>query len=247
VNPSKLISLIGLILCSSKAMASPKISWDLTRLSESSIVGTSRTKQITFTSSEVLENVDVRISPELAPFLSTVPSSFQRIQAGVPQTLTLIFSVPKQTPDTTFFGTIHLKRDQATISRPLPVVLGTEEPNAITIPSTVALPSTDRIESIAGPGSVQFVADEIDIIFRENTTPEQVLHVVSAINGRFLGSIPEDNLFQIQVQSGSYGELSALIALVQYTQKSSWRSITISVQSLKRQTISVSPSLMDRS
>jgi Tol biopolymer transport system component len=211
----RFINILGLLivifLLPSETSAAPPITWSQEYVSQPAIVGTVVTREISFTSSRALSNVRVRVVPELAPFVSTSPSIFDFVPAGEPQLLTIFFTIPKGTPVETLDGVIQIKEGNDTVARPLAVQVETLVATATDIPSTLSQPSPDRIVTSPDSEEVIFVKDEISIFFKEGTPASEVIGLVSAFGGVFLGSLPEVNYYQVQVAQEGYDDLSVII------------------------------------
>jgi len=105
----------------------PPISWNPSQVVEQVAQGATKSTEISFTSTQNLTNVAVRIVPELQPYVSATPSSFSSISPGTQVTITLTFSAPTNAPLGTFEGIIQLKngtgKSNKTYTQPLPVTL----------------------------------------------------------------------------------------------------------------------------
>lgn len=108
------------------AEAAPPIAWTPTSINE--VVGQGQTKTVTasFTSSQKLTNVVVRVVPELQPFVQVSPASFSSIAKGQTATVNITFSASATAQLGTATGTIQLRSGSGapkTFARPLPVEL----------------------------------------------------------------------------------------------------------------------------
>jgi len=212
--PTKLLLLALLVFLTYGTPAKPPINWNPSSVSQTVLIGTTSSVEVTFTAAQPLSNVSVRVVPELAAFIAVSPSEYSAIPADVPQTITLLFSVPKGTPIETLVGAIQLRGEGGINPKPLPVILQTRAASSTEIPATVALPSADRIDSVAGPESVEFVNDEIDVFVKPGTEQSEVISLAVQIGGSFLGSIPEDRMYQIEIGQLSFQGLTGILNLV---------------------------------
>jgi hypothetical protein len=87
-----LIALAVIVLIPSPAPAQPVISWVPESLNETVLAGETKTVSVSFTTSEDLGAVGIRVVPELEPYVTTNPTSFTSITAG--QTINLDISLP---------------------------------------------------------------------------------------------------------------------------------------------------------
>jgi hypothetical protein len=117
-----LLALAAILLTPSPAPAAPTISWTPSALIGEVARGHSKTVAVSFTSAETVNNVEVRVVPELQPYVQVNPSVFAVIPAGQPRTLNVTFSASSSSQLGTFDGTIQL-RQRNNLARPLPVTV----------------------------------------------------------------------------------------------------------------------------
>ena len=214
IRPVVVFVAVVLVSLFSASAANSQISWTPANLSHNALIGTSPSTQTSFVSSVALNNVQLRVVPELAPFVSVSPLSFTSIPAGVPQNVSITFNIPNGTQAQLRDGAIHLIAglgNGKTYARPLPVSLNIKEATSFEIPVGVALPSGDRIITEQGLEGNLFVKDEIDIFFKEDTSQNDIINLVSQINGKILGSIADENFYQVQVNQEGFINLSNII------------------------------------
>lgn len=110
----------------------------------------------TFISNIKLKNVDLRVVPELQPFVSVEPKYFESIEANTPCEVTVHFSVPHGTYPGLYDGTIHLKvGNNKTFPQTLKVDLSIFYEN-VSIPSTTKVlgeSTTQYLSSVSTDGS----------------------------------------------------------------------------------------------
>jgi len=162
---------------------------------------------ITFTCERELNNVKLKVVPELASLVSVTPSSFEKIASGTVQTVKVTFAVPKNTAVQTLRGTISVKEGFKTIARPLPVVLNTQVATATEVPQSIALPSNDRIDTVPNEDSMPFVTDEITIVTKDGVSQDVIMQLVSQFDAVFFGSVPEIGFYQIVVREEGFENL----------------------------------------
>lgn len=106
--------------------SSPIITWTPASVSQTILAGESITIPVSFTSSEDLTNVEVRVVPELMPYVTISPTSFINIsKSSTVQLEVILSSDPVQLPDT-MEGTLQLRSvgdPRRVYSQPLPITL----------------------------------------------------------------------------------------------------------------------------
>jgi hypothetical protein len=147
--------------------------------------------------------------------LFTSPAIYDSVPAGEPQSLTVVFSIPKGTPLVTLRASILLEAPGRIIEPPFRMTVETKRATATEIPPDIALPSPDRIVTSPQSDQVIFVKDEIDIYFQTGVTQSAVTALVSQIGGVILGSIGEINFYQVQVLQEGFDNITELITTVE--------------------------------
>jgi hypothetical protein len=106
------------------AEAVPTFSWNPRSVSEVIGQGQTKTIQVSFTASEDVSDVVVRVVPELGPYLTVSPTAFAHLVAGEATSLGLTVTL-RATPEFGLIrGTVQLRNKRgATLSRPLSVTL----------------------------------------------------------------------------------------------------------------------------
>jgi Tol biopolymer transport system component len=204
-----------------------QVSWTPSSIKPSALIGTVSTVQVTFVSRTPLPPVRVWVVPELAPYVSAVPSEFPAVPANTLSTVTLVVTAPKSATPQTVNGTVHLvdyTDTRETFARPLAVTLSLRQPTATTIPARLATPSPDRIVTVSG---VTYIANEIEIFFRPDADIAEVQRVAGSIDGTFLGSLPVERMYQVAVRQSSLIDLDLLA-----TQLESLSSVQLAVPNL---------------
>ena len=122
----RLILLVAALMV--PVSASAQVSWEPAQLSQPAFNGSVSFSTITFTSEVALSGVTLWVTPELAPYVSTEPTRFETVPAGIPQTVTLVVRIPPATVPRWRDGSIHLQVGAKTIARPMPVRLAIQPP-----------------------------------------------------------------------------------------------------------------------
>ena len=123
---SGLIIVVVIMWFPSEGLATPRITWTRNKISETVSPQQTKSVFVSFTSSEKIYNVIVRIDPEVQPYLRIKPRMFSFIKARSVIHLTLTISAPVGAPFGTFNGTIQLKstgKSAKTYAKPLPITL----------------------------------------------------------------------------------------------------------------------------
>lgn len=116
------VILIAVILFfPSSSPATSVIKWTPASITETISPGGSKVINVSFTSSEDIDNVTVRVVPELEPFIQVEPTSFSQIAIGQTVNLDIILSAGQDSPLGTFDGTVQLRAGSNTMAKPLPV------------------------------------------------------------------------------------------------------------------------------
>ena len=215
------LSLLLIVLATGSfpAIAKPRIDWSAASISQVLIRGTATLQQITFTTSEKLSTVTVDVTPGLARFVSVSPSSFDGVPSGEHRLITVTFNIPENTSSQIIEGTIHIRDGRNTIAQPLGVTLQTAVPSLTDIPTSVALPSSDRIVSLPQDSNLSFVKDELNLFVKPGVTPDQVRALVASVGGTFLGSEPDIGFYQIEIPQEGFEQLATAIGqFSQHTQ-----------------------------
>jgi hypothetical protein len=117
--------LAVIIFTPSQAPAEPTINWTPSSVNQTILAGKTQRLSVSFTASENVSNVNVRVVPELVPYVQASPAVFANIAKGQPVTLGLTISSPATSLPGIFQGTIQLKNgtgaNAKTFARPLPV------------------------------------------------------------------------------------------------------------------------------
>lgn len=94
--------------------------------------------------------------------------------------------------------------------RALKIIVNVKEPSAEEIPGEIALPNFNRIEEDLAIGQ-NYVKDEIIVKFKDGTSETIIKQIVRDIDGVFIGSLKELEIYQLQVSVADFNELDQKI------------------------------------
>lgn len=204
---------IRLQLKSSSTSSQPEITWAPNSITESIPAGQSKTITLSFQASRDLDNVALRVVPELQPFIQVVPQIFPQISGGQNITVKAIISVPSLLPPEAIQGTLQLRSlndTQYTIARPLPVTLNvvwTSYQNSqlgfgVSVPpSFISKQSTDpvvkQVVFLKPPGSSE---GDVMVLVKFSNLP-QGLSLAQAIQA---GGIDAGSIDQVTIGGRTY-------------------------------------------
>ena len=189
-----LVVFAVIVLTPSPAPAQPVISWVPELVNETVLAGETKTVTVSFTASEDLGAVEVRVVPELEPYVTTNPTSFQSIVAGQAVNLDVTFSAPADSLPKVVEGTIQIRnvgRPPRTFARPLPVAttVFTGEPFD-------TLPDPDKL--VEDNGEV-YPVNQILVLLRTDLGIDSAKSIASEINAVIVGFTPSANLYLMEV------------------------------------------------
>jgi hypothetical protein len=101
----------------------PKITWSTTSVNIILSPGETTGRDLTFTSSQALQNVQIAAVPKITPFLTIQPSSFSSVPANQEQSVRLTFVIPAGAAFGIYDGTIHLRAGGGTLPKTVKVVV----------------------------------------------------------------------------------------------------------------------------
>lgn len=109
----------------------PTINWQPSKINVETFKGAGRIVDVQFTSSETIDGVELFIVPEIRPYIKILDRSFSsHINADEINSLRLLFSIPNNIPLIFIEGTIHLRQNNKTISKPLPITINILDPTS---------------------------------------------------------------------------------------------------------------------
>ena len=178
--------------------AATTVSWSTTTVSSSVLAGTMKATAVSFTASQDLSNVDVRVVRELQPFVVITPSHFDFIAKNTTSSVTLVVSVSENTAAAAYAGTVQLRSSTGShrlLPQPLPVSVVVQTPSSATIPNGVSLPSSDRFTT--DQTGVNYARNEIIVFVTPAARQDQVMSLAERFGASFLGHDAGLNFYQL--------------------------------------------------
>ncbi len=121
-----LLSLFSLFVSTGFAK-NGKVQWSQKKVEISGKPGDSFSMNVQFESDKDLSNASLWVVPELQPFISVTPSDFPTIDAGSTYPVSIDVSIPEDSEEGSYEGTIHLG-DGYTVPSGLKVTLAVKQP-----------------------------------------------------------------------------------------------------------------------
>ena len=192
-----LLAALTLLLLAGQAYAQPTITWNPKKVEHVIGLGQSANDnvEVTFVSTTALSSVSLSVVPTLAPFVRVEPTVLPSVQAGTPYTVTLRFVIPPGSLQGIYSGTLHIRLNNATLARPLPVTLTVDYGDNVVPPTTKVLDDreTDHLRNVSPNGSsllfdvlppslVSLTEDDVIVIGVSALTPRGLLRRVSDIS-----------------------------------------------------------------
>ena len=194
--------LLFICLTSVSVYAKPNLSWSAESLNVEVLNGTVVVKEVSFVSANAIADLSFKISarPELASLIDIVQLTPGPVVAGGEIQLALIFTIPRNTPDGEYPGTLHIRDGKRTIARPLKIRLSVVAASASYVPVGFSEPILERIVTDPTAG-VRYVVDEATVLLKENANFSAFAQAVSIHGGVIYGSDPELGLYQVRFPS----------------------------------------------
>lgn len=175
-------------LFSAPSTAAPAVNWSPSSVTENILVGKTKTLPVSFIASKALNNVVVRVVPELQPFVQVEPSTLGNIAKGQRVNLNIFISVPLESPPEPVEGTIQLRSGsppKKVFARPLPVTLTIS--GAAIGPEGGTVSAADGSSVTLQPGAISYkaVLDIEQAPSSEIVAPLGDLELVSAVKITF--------------------------------------------------------------
>jgi hypothetical protein len=121
--------LLAIVLSNSSLAiaAAPKIEW-MPREIAVTLSEQNPTDSVlaTFTSSTALDQITLEVVPGLSDFVTVEPALIQNVQAGVPHTVALDFSLPPGTEPGVYEGVVHVRSGRRTLPETLKIRITVE-------------------------------------------------------------------------------------------------------------------------
>ena len=185
----------------------PPISWSAKHVNRLMFPGLQSRELVSFTSSLNLNAVALDVVPELRPFVTVQPASFDQITAGRAYQVAITISVPRTVPPgSTSSGTIRLVYGRSTIPLPLSVTLRVE------ISGTSPIEPSSLVTDING---LQFPVNQLLIMLPPSANRETADGLAALVAGSIVGFASGSNTYQILVSATTAQELETKIAILQ--------------------------------
>jgi hypothetical protein len=143
------------------------ISWDPDRIGQTLALGLTKGLKVTFISGERMKDVDLRIVPELQPYISVTPNHFATIDPDTPYEVNVNITVPEDNQSGLYQGTIHLRSISKTYPQTLKVELNIVDlmEGAVWPSDTPIETTTMTYETDAGPIEIEAVKGRVIVLF----------------------------------------------------------------------------------
>lgn len=203
--------LLVLLAAVTPLNAATSISWSSGALSVPILRGTTRIVRVSFTASQDFRGLDLRIVPELQPFLRVSPSHYDSVAKNTTTSVELLFSVAESTAARTYNGTVQVRisSGSAGLPSPLSIALVVNNPSFAAIPGSTSLPSLDRFTN--DPSGINYAKDEIVVFVDPAATQDQVSSLAARFGAEFLGHDDELNFYQLLLQFPTLDDAMQLI------------------------------------
>lgn len=161
----------------------PPIAWTPDHLVVALAPGETKGVQATATVRSTVPATVAEVVPALAPYVSVSPGAMGAVNAGSQVQFTVTFSVASGTPFQTVEGTLHLRADDNTVARPLPITINiwqryTDPGGLFTLPyppdlvasgppGGLSLATIDRAQLMTDPEEVE-ARPEISVVTLPN-------------------------------------------------------------------------------
>lgn len=199
------------------ALAKPSVSWEPSKLQVTAVNASTSTVEVSFTAEKDLNDVVVRVVPELSPYVSVEPAELGDIERGSTHSLTLLLTVPPETEAQLLDGTIQLRqgtKPAKVYAKPLPVELELDRLPFAQTPSGLTVSYPERLRAVPAE-----TLSEDKILFFENLERSHPPLMISEYPLRFTDvkkqiasefAIAPSSLVQIDVSPLTfyYGEFS---------------------------------------
>jgi len=129
-------AIIGVLTLGSSVFdfkGKPDVIWQTKKIEITAPQGSRVSADISFLINKDLENVSIRVTPEIEPYVLLTPNFLANVQAGSVIKPQVIFAVPEDIEVGTYGGTIQIrgsnkgKKNLRAFARPLPVVINVIE------------------------------------------------------------------------------------------------------------------------
>lgn len=190
----------------------PAVTLDTTSISVTMERGTSRQEAVTITPSLVLYGATLDLSPSLAAVIDPpVPAGSFKAMDEIELGIAVSLDVPQSTALGAHSGTLTVRASDGMALGTVNISVTVVDPPLGTVPTTVSMPSSDRLVVDADGDTV--VIDTLVVGLGPNTVDpaQRILAIASAHGGIVRGQIPGARMYQVQVPgTDDVSELEAL-------------------------------------
>jgi hypothetical protein len=173
------------------------VSWTEETVQVSLQTGVLATVRASFTSAATMEDVELRLVPELEPFIVVQPNTFAILQSGTIVPVTLSFLVPDGTGLGTYEGTLHLTSGNRTL------------PATLKIAVRVTGSATSDWETVVGRGGEYQVKRPAD--WSSAQLPNGVLQLLAPTSSPSDG-LPDAVISIVPIHNGAVADAASFIA-----------------------------------
>lgn len=189
----------------------PPISWTPAKLSVSLLRGSTNLVGVAFTSTTGLPSAEVFVVPELHRFVTVSPVSLTAIPEGSTVNVSMVFSIPEDTPPGAYDGAILVRRaNSGVLARPLPVELLVQEPSGFLIPQELSIPSRDRFTTDS-VSELNYARNEIIVFVVPGATVDDVVSLANRFGATFLGSSTNLGFYQLLLPFDGLADAEGLV------------------------------------
>lgn len=114
------------------------IVWSPEQVEKTLFIGSTALVNVSFVSKTSISQPTIFIVPEIEKFIK-IRTAPQKIIVGTENKVDLVLSIPADTPEGTYAGTIHVRDGKRTIAKPLPITLHVQRGSADVIPTAATL------------------------------------------------------------------------------------------------------------
>lgn len=186
---------VAFFLYAPPSAATPSVSWSPSALSQVVTAGQSTTTTATFTATENAQNVTVRVVPEIAPYVTVSPSSFETITKGASYPVTVTFAAVADALTGLYDGTIHLLQGKKTLSQPLMVDVAVDGKPIL----------------VQDPEGGLYPVNEIELSLVDGTTIDDAQRLAKLVHGTIFKLFLDTNTYYLIVPTSSILELENAI------------------------------------
>jgi subtilisin family serine protease len=217
----------GLLFYSSASQAKPIIKWIPSSVNSSIKAGQSTTTTVTFTPKKNIRGpIDVRVVPELEPFVSTNPTTFNGLTKGKQETvdITVFSSIDDELGE--YKGTIQLiqkkkyrkerkeKHEKAEKDEENDEEEKNHKRKTLTKPLRVKIDIKER-KLVTDPEGGVYPVNEIVMTLKEGTTIADAEELAELVNGVVINSFVTTNYYLLEVPTTSIEELEVVMDVLE--------------------------------